>query len=39
MTNHYMFVAKAISSHQVNIQVSRAEGGFLDFRLARMPND
>lgn len=39
MTNHYMFVAKAITSEQVKIHVSRAEAGFLDFRLARMPND
>lgn len=39
MTNHYMFVAKAISSDAVKIHVSRAEAGFLDFRLARMPKD
>jgi len=39
MTNHYMFVAKAISSDAVKIHVSRAEGGFLDFRLARMPKN
>jgi len=39
MTNHYMFVAKAISSDEVKIHVSRAEGGFLDFRLARMPKN
>jgi len=38
-TNHYMFVAKAISSDAVKIHVSRAEGGFLDFRLARMPKN
>jgi predicted enzyme related to lactoylglutathione lyase len=37
MTNHYMFVAKAISSQNVKIHVSRAEEGFLNFRLARMP--
>jgi len=37
MTNHYMFVAKAISSNNVKIHVSRAEEGFLNFRLARMP--
>lgn len=37
MTNHYMFIAKAISGEQVKIHVSRAEQGFLDFRLARMP--
>lgn len=34
-----MFVAKAVSSDTVNIHVSRAEGGFLDFRLARMPKN
>jgi hypothetical protein len=28
MTNHYMFVAKAISIHQVMIHVSRVESGF-----------
>lgn len=39
MTNHYMFVAKAISSEQVKIHVSRAEEGFLGFRLARMPKN
>jgi len=39
MTNHYMFVAKAISSEAVKIHVSRAEAGFLDFRLARMPKN
>lgn len=39
MTDHYMFVAKAISSETVKIHVSRAESGFLDFRLARMPNN
>lgn len=39
MTNHYMFVAKAISSEQVKIHVSRAEEGFLKFRLARMPKN
>jgi len=39
MTNHYMFVAKAISSESVNIHVSRAEAGFLDFRHARMPKN
>merc|ERR1711881_180431 len=38
-TSHYMFVAKAISTENVKIYVSRAEGGFLDFRLARMPKD
>lgn len=39
MTNHYMFVAKAVSSDEVKIHVSRAEAGFLDFRLARMPKN
>ena len=39
MTNHYMFIAKAISGEQVKIHVSRAEQGFLDFRLARMPKN
>ena len=39
MTDHYMFVAKAISSEAVKIHVSRAEAGFLDFRLARMPKN
>lgn len=39
MTNHYMFVAKAISSDNVRIHVSRAEEGFLNFRLARMPKN
>lgn len=37
MTNHYMFVAKAVSPHTVQIYVSRAEAGFLEFRQARMP--
>jgi hypothetical protein len=39
MTNHYMFVAKAVSSDHVNIAVARAEEGFLKFRTARMPKD
>jgi hypothetical protein len=39
MTNHYMFVAKAISNESVKVHVSRAEGGFLDFRQARMPKN
>jgi hypothetical protein len=39
MTNHYMFVAKAVSSDNVKIAVSRAEEGFLGFRQARMPKD
>ena len=39
MTNHYMFVAKAISAESIKIHVSRAEAGFLDFRLARMPKN
>ena len=39
MTNHYMFVAKAISSENVKIHVARAEEGFLGFRLARMPRN
>jgi hypothetical protein len=39
MTNHYMFVAKAISNEAVKVQVSRAETGFLDFRQARMPKN
>jgi len=39
MTNHYMFVAKAISPESIKIHVSRAEAGFLDFRLARMPKN
>jgi len=39
MTNHYMFVAKAVSSETVKIHVSRAEEGFLGFRLARMPKN
>lgn len=34
-----MFIAKAISAEQVKIHVSRAEAGFLDFRLARMPKN
>lgn len=37
MTNHYMFVAKAVSSNTVKIHTSRAEAGFLEFRQARMP--
>lgn len=39
MTDHYMFIAKAISTDAVKIHVSRAEAGFLDFRLARMPKN
>jgi len=39
MTDYYMFVAKAISADTVKIHVSRAEGGFLDFKLARLPNN
>ena len=34
-----MFVAKAISAESIKIHVSRAEAGFLDFRLARMPKN
>lgn len=34
-----MFIAKAISAESVKIHVSRAEAGFLDFRLARMPRN
>lgn len=34
-----MFIAKAISSTSVKIHVSRAEGGFLDFKLARLPKN
>jgi hypothetical protein len=34
-----MFIAKAISTTSVKIHVSRAESGFLDFRLARMPKN
>jgi hypothetical protein len=37
MTNHYMFVAKAVSANTVKIHVSRAEGAFLDFKEARLP--
>lgn len=37
MTQHYMFIAEARSSHQVRVHVSRAAGGFTDFRKARMP--
>jgi len=37
MTNHYLFVAKAVSPHTVTIYTSRAEAGFLEFRSARMP--
>jgi hypothetical protein len=32
MTNHYMFVAKAVSAGTVKIHVARAEGAFLDFK-------
>ena len=38
-TKHYMFVAQAISTEEVIVHVSRAEGGFTDFRHARMPNN
>jgi hypothetical protein len=31
MTNHYMFVAKAVSQDHVKIHVSRAESGFMKF--------
>lgn len=37
MTNHYMFVAKAVSAATVKIHVSRAEGAFLDFKTAILP--
>ena len=39
MTNHYMFVAKAVSASTVKIHVSRAEGAFLDFKTARIPTN
>lgn len=39
MTDHYMFVAKAISNESVKIHVSRAEAGFLDFRQVRLPKN
>ena len=39
MTNHYMFVAKAISQDHVKIQVSRAESSFLQFNQARLPRN
>lgn len=39
MTNHYMFIAKAVSTETIRVQVSRARGGFLDFRQARMPGN
>lgn len=39
MTNHYMFVARSISSESIKIHVSRAEEGFLQFRLARLPSN
>jgi hypothetical protein len=37
MTNHYMFIALANSNDAVKVHVSRAKGGFLDFRQARLP--
>jgi hypothetical protein len=37
MTDHYIFIAKAVSSNTVKIHVARAEGSFLDFKQARMP--
>jgi hypothetical protein len=37
LTNHFMFVAKAISESTIKISVARAETGFLDFVLVRMP--
>jgi len=39
MTQHYMFVAKAVSHEHVSIYVSRAHTQFLDFRRARLPKD
>ena len=39
MTKHYMFVARAISEHQIEVHVSRAEEGFKQFNRARMPNN
>jgi hypothetical protein len=39
MTNHYMFVARSISSETIKIHVARAEEGFLQFRLARLPSN
>lgn len=39
MTNHYMFVARSISSETIKIHVARAEEGFLNFRLARLPSN
>ena len=37
MTQHYMFIAEARDSDYVRVHVSRAAGGFTDFRKARMP--
>jgi len=39
LTNHFMFVAKAISESTIKISVARAETGFLDFVLVRMPQE
>lgn len=37
MTQHYMFIAEARDSKTVRVHISRAAGGFTDFRKARMP--
>jgi len=37
LTNHFMFVAKAITENTIKISVARQETGFLDFVLVRMP--
>jgi len=39
MTKHYMFIAKALTEHTVEVYVSRAEEGFRQFNRARMPNN
>lgn len=39
MTKHYMFIAKALNEHHVEVHVSRAEEGFKSFNRARMPNN
>lgn len=37
MTQYYMFIAEARSPDTVRVHISRAAGGFTDFRKARMP--
>jgi Sortilin, neurotensin receptor 3, len=39
MTEHYMFIAKATKREWVQIYVSTAAKGFLDFEKAKLPDD